>query len=161
LARLKGFRSFVVIAGVVFLGLRLLHLGVPLVFPNVRSGPIALASLDEVERRVGFAPMIPAYRPAELGNAPASITVSFNPRPTFAIVWKQGDQMLSVTEWRGSFKPDEAPLSRPLDGVANSSWWLEGAHAHLNLLRDGYWITIKTTLPERDLARLADTLTRY
>jgi hypothetical protein len=161
MARLKGFRSFVVITGAVLIGLRLLHLGVPLVFPNVRSGPITLASLDEVERRVGFAPLVPAYRPAELGERAVSITVSFNPRPTFAIEWRQGDQMLLVTEWRGSYTPDEAPLSQELYGVANSSWWMEGSHAHLILSREGYWITIETTLPERDLARLADTLTRY
>jgi hypothetical protein len=161
MARLTGLRSFIVITGIVLIGLRLLHLGVPLVFPNTRSGPIALANLSDVERRAGFAPLIPAYRPAELGNAPTSITVSFNPRPTFAIVWQQGDQFLSVTEWRGSAKPDESPICRPLDGVENSSWWMEGDRAHLILAREGYWVTIVTTLPERDLARLADTLTRY
>jgi len=160
-ARLSGLRSFLVITGVVLIGLRLLHLGVPLVFPNTRSGPIALTSLNDVERRVGFAPLVPAYRPAELGSAPTSLTVSFSPRPTFVIVWQHGDRFLSVTEWRGSAKPDEPPLSRPLDGVDHSSWWMEGDRAHLLLARDGYWIVIETTLPERDLARLADTMTRY
>lgn len=161
MARLRGFLSFVIIAGTVFGAVRLVHVGVPLVFPNTRSGPIAVASLDDVEQRLGFAPLIPAYRPEALGAGPTSMTVSFRPRPAFAIVWRQGDEMLSVTQWEGGPRPEVAPLSRPLKNVASSSWWTDASRAHLVVARDGCWITIETTLPPKDLPRLADTLTRY
>jgi hypothetical protein len=142
-------------------GLRLLHVGVPAVFPETRQGPIAVASLDEARRRVGFAPLVPAYRPESLGEGPSATTVTLSPHPSFTIVWRRGDAFLTVTQRRGGPRPVQPPLARPLDGLPESAWWLEGGRAHLVLPRDGFWVEITTTLPPRDLRRLADTLTPY
>jgi hypothetical protein len=159
--RLIGLRSFATTTVVVLAVIRVLHVGVPLIFPDTRPGPAPVASLDDVQRRVGFAPLLPAYRPAALGAKPASITVSFRPRPTFAIVWRGDGQYLSLTERQGGDRPEAPPISQPLDGVADSAWWMEGSQCHLVLAHGGLWIEIDTDLPSRDLKRLADTLTRY
>ena len=55
MARVKGLLSFALIATGVLLALRLLHVGVPILFPQTRQGPIAVASFDEArKRRVGY-----------------------------------------------------------------------------------------------------------
>jgi len=159
--RLKGFASFVLITAVVLLGLRLVHVAVPAIFPETRQGPIDVASLGEVEDRVGFAPILPAYRPERLGPQPVSMRVWLSPRPTFAVVWASGDEYLSVTQRRGGPEPDAPPLSQPLEDVEDARWWIADGRFHLIVARDGFWIQIETTLPQRDLRRLADTLERY
>jgi hypothetical protein len=159
--RLKGLGSFALITTVVLLGLRLLHVFIPVMLPQTRQGPIAITSLDEVRPRVGFAPLMPAYRPLTLGDRPASMTVVFNPRPTFVVVWQQGEQYLSITERQGGPQPGHSPLSQPLTDVADSTWWMEGSRSHLILARGDYWIDVETSLPPGELKRFADTLTRY
>jgi hypothetical protein len=144
----------------VLLGLRLLHVGVPLFFPETRPGPFTLTSLDEVRRRVGFAPLVPAYRPAALGDRPASLRVWLSPQPTFVIVWR-GENYLSVTQRRGGAMPVHPPTSQPLPDVTDSAWWRDGPRYHLVLKHDEFWIEVETDLPSRDLKRIADTLTPY
>ena len=104
MVRLTGLGRFALITLGVLLGLRALHLGVPLFFPETRPGPFTLASLDEVQRRVGFAPLVPAYRPAALGDRPSRLTVTLSPQPTFVIAWR-GERHLSVTQRRGGARP--------------------------------------------------------
>ena len=159
--RVKGLGSFALITAAVLVGLRLVHVSVPLVFPQTRLGPIPIASLDEVRPRVGFAPLIPAYRPSALGDRPASMSVVLSPRPTFAIVWREGDQYLSVTQRRGGPMPEHPPLSQPLKDVADSTWWMERSRCHLILARGEFWIEVETSLPEGELKRFADTLSLY
>ena len=158
--RLKGLLSFAFIAAGVLLGLRLLHVGVPVIFPDTRQGPIAVATMDEARRRVGFAPIVPAYHPAALGDTPTSISILASPVPTLVIVWRQGDEYLSITQRRGGAKPDHPPLAEPLTDVADSTWWMAGSQNHLILWRVGFWIEMATSLPARDLKRFADTLTQ-
>jgi len=157
--RLKGLTSFALIAGGVFLVLRAVHVGVPILFPETRQGPIAVASLDEARKRAGFAPIVPAYHPASLGDKPVSINVLLNPVPTVIVVWK-GEEYLSVTLQRGGAKPGHPPLAEPLTDVPDSTWWMAGSQNHLIVWRVGYWIEITTSLPARDLRRFADTLTQ-
>jgi hypothetical protein len=159
--RVTGLRSFLVIAAVVFGLLRVVHVGVPLAFPETRQGPIALASLDDVRRQAGFAPVLPAYRPASLGERPSSMTLTYRPRPTFTVVWQQGDDYLSVVQQRGGSRPESPPLARPLEGVPDSLWWMEGSRAHLVIARGDFWITIVTSLPPAELRRFADTLSEF
>jgi hypothetical protein len=159
--RLKGLPAFALIAAVVLIGLRLVHVAVPVVFPQTRQGPIAIASLDDVRGKVGFAPLIPAYRPESLGFEPASISVALGPHPTFVIVWSKDDQYLSITQRRGGPRPIHPPLAPPLAGVPDSTWWTAGSRTHLVLERDGFWIEIETSLTPRDLRRFADTLEAY
>jgi hypothetical protein len=158
--RLTGLGSFILITGGVLLVLRLLHVGIPLLLPDTRPGPFALTSLDEVRRRVGFAPLVPAYRPAALGDRPSSLTVSLSPYPTFVIVWR-GEHHLSVTQRRGGAMPAHPATGQPLAGVAGSTWWRDGSVHRLVLKRDEFWIEVETDLPSRDLKRIADTLTPY
>lgn len=158
--RLKGLGSFVVIAAAVLFGLRAIHIGVPLFVPNVRPGPFILASVDEVSRYAGFAPILPAYRPASLGERPASLTVWLSPYPTFAITWK-GEHSLSLIQRRGGPMPDHAGVTYPLPDVADSQWWQDGPRCHLVLKRGEFWFELETDLDARELKRFADTLTPY
>lgn len=144
--RLKGLGSFVVITAIVFLSLRLVHVATPMVFPSTRIGPIEVASLDGVQRLIGFAPIVPAYRPARLGDRPARITVAFSPRPTFTVTWQADGQFLTVTQRQGGPRPDEPPISQ--------------TH-RLIVERGGFWIEIETSLPASELQRFADTLSVF
>ncbi len=70
--------------------------GVPILFPETRQGPVAVASLDEVRPRVGFAPIVPAYRPAILGDRPDQHCGAAQPGAATvrSIVWREGEQYL-------------------------------------------------------------------
>ena len=160
MGRLTGLGSFALIAAVILLGLRVLHVGVPLFFPDTRPGPFALGSLEDVRRRVGFAPLVPAYHPAALGDRPSSLTVALSPRPTFEIAWR-GERYLSVTQRRGGDMPAHPSTAEPLPDVPGSVWWQDGPLLHLILKRDEFWVEVETDLPARDLKRIADTLTPY
>ena len=155
--RLKGLGSFVVIAAVTFGGLRGMHVVAPLFVPNARPGPFALERLADVARYAGFAPVVPAYRPASLGERPSSLTVWLSPRPTFVVTWK-GEHSLSLMQRRGGPAPDHPPTSQPLAGVLDSLWWQDGALCHLVLKHGDFWIEMTTDLDERELKRFADTL---
>ncbi|MBK9238836.1 MAG: hypothetical protein IPL75_00950 [Acidobacteria bacterium] len=156
--RLKGLRTFLLITGVVALGLRLLHTALPVAFPETRQGPIRVERLEDVRRLAGFTPLIPGYRPATLGTGPVSMQVWLSPSPTFEVVWQQGDQYLSVTQRRGGQKPAHPPLAAALGGVPGSTWWMEGSRHHVLLERGEFWVEIETSLPEGELRRFADTL---
>jgi hypothetical protein len=158
---MRSLRSFLVITAVVFGALRVAHVGLPLVFPEARLGPVAVASLDDLRKEAGFAPVLPAYRPASLGDRPVRITVTFSPRRTIAVLWQAGDDVLLVTERRGGPKPAHPPLARPFEDLPGSMWWMAGTRSHLILARGDLWIEIETTLPARDLRRFADTLAEY
>jgi hypothetical protein len=159
--RLKGLSSFTVVAAVVLMGLRLLHLAVPIAFPGTQPGPIAVANLDEAGQRAGYSPIVPGYHPAALGADPTSITILFRPTPTLIMVWRQDEHYLSITERRGGQRPAAPPTAEPLAGVADSLWWASGTERHLIVARVGYWIELTTNLPVSDLKRFADTLTVY
>jgi hypothetical protein len=158
--RLKGLGSFLVIAAGVLIALRALHAGVPLFVPGARPGPFVFAALDDVRPQMGFAPLVPAYRPAVLGERPVEIAGWFAPEPTVRIAWR-GDRMLIVTQHRGGERPGHPPVARELAGHAGSRWWQDGPVARLVLERAGIRVSIETDLPVRDLRRLADTLTPY
>ncbi len=160
MGRLKGLASFLLVAAGVLLALRVLHLGVPLVVPGTRPGPFAAESLEEARRHLGFAPLVPAYRPVTLGAGPPSLTVTLGPYPTFLAVWR-GEHHLTITQRRGGPMPAHPPTSQALTGVADSRWWREGAVHHLVLRRGEFWVVVETDLPWRDLRRLADTLGPY
>ena len=160
MGRLSGLGSFALIAAAMLLGLRVLHVGVPLFFPDTRPGPLALGSLDDVRRRVGFAPLVPAYHPVALGDRPSTLTVALTPRPTFVIAWR-GEHYLSLTQRRGGAMPAHPSTAEPLPDVSDSTWWRDGPLLHLILRRDEFWIEVETDLPSRDLKRIADTLTPH
>jgi hypothetical protein len=160
MARLKGLGSFLVIAAALVIGLRALHVGVPLIFPDTRPGPFALSSLDDARRLTGFAPLVPGYHPVSLGTRAASLTVTRSPYPTLVAVWR-GERRLSITEQLGGPMPDHPPAAQPLADVADSLRWSDGTGHRLLLRRGELWVTVETDLPSRDLKRLADTLRPY
>ena len=160
MGRLKGLGSFVLVAAAAVLLLRAAHLAAPLFFPEARPGPVAVASLDEARRRLGFAPLVPAYRPATLGERPASLTVTLGPQPSFEAVWR-GQHFLSVTQRRVDARPPHPPTSQPLTGVPDSTWWAEEGRQHLVLRKGEFWLEVVTDLSPRDLRRIADTLGPY
>lgn len=160
MGRLTGLGTFAVMAGAFFLGLRVLHVAVPLFFPETKPGPFAVASLDDVQGRAGFAPLVPAYRPVALGARPVRMTVSRVPQPRFVIVW-QGDRSLSLTEQRGGVLAPVPPIARPFENRAGSWWWFEDGRHHLQMRHGDLLIQLETDLPLRDLARMADTLEPY
>lgn len=160
MARLRGLGSFLLVTVAVLLALRLLHVAVAALFPEVRPGPVIVRSLADVERRAGFAPLVPAYRPAALGARPAAITVTIGPAPGVVIVWR-GEQYLSITEQRGGPVPDHPPTARALGDVPDSLWWSDGTVHRVLVRRGELWVTVETDLPSRDLRRIADTLRPY
>lgn len=161
MARLTGLPAFLLITAGVFVALRGLHVAVPLVFPETRQGAITVTRLEDVQSQVGFAPLVPAYRPAVLGDQAPRMTIRFTPTPSFEIQWRGAEHDLSVSQRRGGPSPVIAPLARPLDGVPDATWWVAGQRSHLVLQRDGFWIEMDTSLPPRELRRFADTLTAF
>jgi len=159
--RVRGLFSLVLITACVMGVLRVAHVSIPMVFPETRQGPIDVASLDEVRRLAGFAPLLPAYRPALLGEQPSSMTFTYHPQPTVVTVWRAGGQYLSVPQQKGGPMPDHPPLAQPLAAVPGSRWWSNGDRSQVILGRGAFWILIDTSLPARELTRFVDTLTPY
>jgi hypothetical protein len=157
MARVKDLVSFVLILAGMLLALRAVHVVVPMLFADSRSGPVSLTRLEDVQRHAGFAPLVPAYRPEALGERPAQLTVTRAPYPTFSIVWR-GERYLALTQRRGGASPSHPATSVELADVPGSLWWWDGGAHHLVLRRDDFWIVIETDLPQRDLRRIADTL---
>lgn len=157
MGRLRGLGSFFLVAAGALLLARVIHIGVPLFFPETRPGPFALTSLAEVERRAGFVPLVPAYRPETLGSEPPTLTLRLGPSPTLEVVWR-GEHSLRIVERDGGAGPDHPPFARPLEDIPESIGWQEGARRHLVLRRGNLWLEVETDLPARDLRRIADTL---
>jgi hypothetical protein len=158
--RLKGVGSLVVVTAVVLLMLRGVHVIVPAIFPTTRQAPVDVATLDDARRLTGFAPLLPAYRPASLGAGPERMRVAFGGRPTFTIVWRAGGDVLEIVQWSGGREPERPPLSQPMRDVPDSFWWNDGGTAHLVVSRGDLWVHLITSLPDSELRRFADTLTR-
>lgn len=161
MAGLKSLVSLLVITAAVFAGLRGVHLAAPIVFPETRQGPVVVVRVEDVQRQLGFAPMLPAYRPEILGDHPGDMTITFSPVPTFRTVWRGAEHDLRLTQRRGGPAPVTSPLARPLVGVPHGMWWIADGRSYLVLKRDQCWIELDTSLPARELRRFADTLRAY
>jgi hypothetical protein len=157
----KGLGSFALVAVAVLIVLRIVHLSVPLVFPSTRLGPIIVATMDEARDQLGFAPIVPTYRPAAIGDKPIRITVVFSPTPTLIVAWRNGGDYLSITQQRGGPKPVAPPDAGPLADVPDSTWWMNGPEHHVIVSRVGFWIEITTNLSTSELQKFANTLVVY
>jgi len=158
--RLKGLGSFLIITGVLFLGLRGAHLLVGSFYPASLPGPFLLDSLDDVEQYAGFWPHIPFYRPIYLGAGPAEIVAERRPFPATKIRW-QGESFLELTEWGGGFKPDVARQAAPLPDSPQTLYWSDSDNLVAVLQLDGRWIRVRTDLDLVELRRIIDTLLPY
>ncbi len=161
MARVSSLGRLVYLTGMVFILLRGLHLATPVMFPQTRQGPIIVARLEDVRAQVGFAPVLPAYRPDTLGDQPGRITIWLSPVPTIQTTWTGPEHDLTVVHRRGGAAPPAPPLARPLDGLPDTAWWTADGRTHLRIRRGDEWLELDTSLPVRELRRFVDTLTTY
>lgn len=160
--RLRAVVSFVILAAIFFALLRVVHLAVPVFYPQVLSGPFSVESFDEVEELAGFSPLVPFFRPEVLGAGPVHITVTRRPQPKVVVFW-QAEHFLYLSEQRGG-RPGRPPASvqpKPLPRHPDARWWQEGDTHHVRLERDGLWIELRTDLPLPDVDRVVETLRPY
>jgi hypothetical protein len=161
-SRVRGVVTFVILATVFFALLRLVHLVIPVFYPQVLSGPFSVDDFGEVKELAGFSPRLPFYRPEVLGTRPVYITVTRRPRPKVAVFW-QAEHFLYLSEQRGG-DPTRIPASavpKPLPRHPDARWWREGDTQHVQLQRDGLWIELRTDLSLQDVVRVVDTLRPY
>jgi hypothetical protein len=155
--RLRPVGSFLLLALVLLLGLRLLNMAAPVFFPEVLSGPFRLDSTDAASRYIDFEPLLPYFRPEELGARPVSIVASRRPYPRLVVVWR-GNRFLSLSERAGGPEPRLPAAAVLLPGRPAANVWRDGG-AHRAVARRGnVWIEIETDLTLRDVRRILDSL---
>lgn len=157
MGRLKGFLSLVVIAGVFFLAIRVVHLVVPLFYPPVLAGPFSVEELADVEEYTGFSPLAPFYRPEELGQSPVNITAERRPRPRVTVFW-HGKRFLYLDQRLDGDRPPVPADTRSFPVLEEGVRWLEGETRYAVGKRGEFWVTIRTDLDDEDLRRIAETL---
>jgi hypothetical protein len=158
--RLRGIGSFLVVTVILLAALRLLHVGIPIFYPKVLTGPFSLDRIESVKEYTGFSPRLPFYRPEALGERPIYITVMRRPHSKVVIFW-QGEHFLKLTEQQGGEIQLPGRESRPLAGHPEARWRLDGRTLEVVLEMDGLWIEIRTDLSLRDTQRIVDTLRPY
>jgi hypothetical protein len=151
--------SLIVVLAVLALLLRLLHLGLPLAYPRVLQGPFSVADLGAVEEYAGFSPLVPFFRPQQLGPQPVYVTVFRRPRPRVVALW-QGEHFLFLEQTQGGPAPPVPPDAHPLAVPGGASAWRHGRTLHVVARREGLWIVLRTDLDERAARRLVETLRR-
>jgi hypothetical protein len=152
--------SLVVVLAVLALFLRLLHVGLPMFYPRVLQGPFSVDDFGEVERYAGFSPLVPFFRPQQLGPRPVHVTVYRRPHARVVALW-QGERFLYLEQTRGGRPPQVPPDAQPLAVTGGASWWRHGRTRHVVARREGVWVEIRTDLEERDVRRVVETLRRY
>ena len=165
MSRLRGITSLLVIAGILFLALRAIHVGIPLVYPRVLRGPFSLGSLGEVEEYTGFSPLVPFFRPQALGPEPVHVTATRPPRAQVVVFW-QGDRFLYLEERDGGGPPPVPEIARSwsLEGPAadaENHWWRQGRTVYAVTRRGDLWIELRTDLSDDDARRVIETLRPY
>ncbi len=160
--RLKGLVSLLVVAGIVLVILRVIHLGLPLVYPQVLRGPFSLDAVADVEEYSGFSPLVPFYRPQVLGEKPINITVTRGLEPEVLIFW-QADHFLYLQERRGGPRPPVPETARPVAGTPGTDTvtWRQGRTTYAQTRRGEVWVELRTDLGANDVRRILDTLRGY
>lgn len=160
MGRLRGVVSLLVILALVLGLLRLIHLVVPIFYPQVLSGPFSLASFDEVEEYAGFSPLLPFYRPESLGTRPVHITVTRRPEPRVVVFW-QAEHFLYLSQERGRMPPVPGFVERQLPGHPGSIRWREGRTRYARVRFGDRWVEVRTDLSDEDMERIVDSLRPY
>lgn len=159
--RLKGAGSFLVAALGIFFALRLVHLGIPIFYPKVLTGPFSLDRIESVAEYTGFSPRLPFYRPEQLGLRPVNITVTRRPYAKVVIFWRAEHFLYLAEQEGGQPSRQAAGDAQPLPGHPEATWWQEGRTHHVVLALDGLWIELRTDLTLLDVQRIIDTLRPY
>ena len=149
--------TLVVVLAVLAVLLRVLHLVIPIAYPQVLQGPFALAGLGEVEEVAGFSPLVPFFRPQTLGREPVHVTVFRRPVPRVVVVW-QGERFLHLELRRGGEAPPVPPDAEPLPVTGGGRWWRHGRTRHVVARRDDFWVALSSDLDDRDVRRVVATL---
>ena len=149
--------SLAITLAVLAVVLRLVHVGLPILYPRVLQGPFSLADVGEVEPYAGYSPLVPFFRPASLGPRPVTVTVFRRPQPRVVILW-QGERFLHLDQRRGGAPPAVPPDAEALAVVGGARWWRQGRTRHVVLRRDGAWVEIRSDLADADVRRVAETL---
>lgn len=149
-----------VVLAVVALLLRLLHVGLPLLYPRVLQGPFSLGDVAEAEAYAGFSPLVPFFRPQELGARPVHVTVFRSPQPRVVIFW-QGEHFLHLDQRRGGEAPAVPAHAEALPVAGGARWWRQGRTRHVVLRRGGSWVEVRSDLDDRAVRRIVETLRPY
>lgn len=157
MGRLKDITGFLVLALGLFAALRVLHVALPIFYPQMLTGPFRVESPAAAHGYLGFAPRLPFYRPQQLGPRPLDVTVARRPHPEIVILWK-AERFLRLTERKGGDPPMIAATGQSLPGHPDAVVWGDRHTRRVVLKIDDLWIELDTDLSERDVLRLIDTL---
>jgi hypothetical protein len=152
--------SLAIVLAVVALLLRLLHVGLPLLYPRVLQGPFSLTDVREVEQYTGESPLVPVFHPQELGSRPVYVTVYRRPVSRVLVFW-QGDRFLALDQWRGGEPPAVPPIAQAMPIAEGGRWWRQGRTWHVVLRREGSWVEMTSDLDQDAVRRVAGTLRPY
>jgi hypothetical protein len=155
-SRWRGLGRFLVSLGLLLLALRVVHLAVPMLYPEVLAGPFSLQGLEHAQAYTGFAPLAPSYHPRELGARPLHVTA--RRRPAEVVAFWQAERFLRLEQRQGEGSLPAHPDARPLAGVSGARWRQVGPVHHVSVERAGLTLTLATDLPRRDLERLLASL---
>lgn len=165
MSHLRSIASLLVVLGVLFLVLRVIHVGIPLFYPKVLRGPFSLDTVAQVEEYAGFSPLMPFFRPESLGERPVHVTVTRAPRARVTVFW-QGERFLYLEERAGG-RPPAVPenarawtLGTP-GAPEDARWWHQGRTVHAVARRGDRWVEVRTDLPAEDARRVVETLRPY
>lgn len=165
MSRLRGIASLLVIAAVLLVVLRAIHVGIPIFYPRVLRGPFSLGDLAEVEQYTDFPPLVPFFRPQSLGPKPVHVTASRPPHAEVVVFW-QGERFLYLEERAGAAAPPVPENARTwgLEGPAAAGehhWWRQGRTIYAVTRRGDLWIELRTDLSDDDARRVLETLRPY
>jgi hypothetical protein len=152
--------SLAVVLAVLGVLLRLVHVGVPLFYPKVLQGPFSLGDVGEVEEYAGFSPLVPFFRPQQLGLRPAYVTVFRRPVPRVVVFW-QGEHFLLLEQRRGGEPPVVAADAEALAVPGGARWWRQGRTRHVVTRRGGLWVELRSDLDDASVRRIVETLRPY
>ncbi len=145
------------LAALFFAGLWVVHLTVPIFYPEALRGPFVVASIEDAERYCGYSPLTPFYRPEILGRSPISITVTRRPHGKVVIFW-HGERFLYLAQEHDEKRDVHRSDRRSFPGHAETAWWREGSAHHLQFRRGDLWLEMRTNLDEIDIGRILETL---
>jgi hypothetical protein len=145
------------LAALFFGGLWIVHVTVPIFYPEALRGPFVIENIEEAERYSGYSPLAPFYRPEKLGQRPISITVTRRPHGKVVVFW-QGEKFLYLSQELDSQKQVHRSDRRSFPDHGDTTWWQEGSTHYLQFRKDDLWLEMRTDLSEQEIGRILDTL---
>lgn len=157
MTKLKGLPSLIVIVTVVWLAMRAIHVLLPIIQPEVLTGPFVLESLSEAQAITGFSPPIPLYHPEALGIEPVTILAERRPEAQVTIVWRD-QNFLELVERPAGSPPFSVPEDAELIEDRQVHLWSRGDIVHAAGNVKGVQLSLRTDLTREDAMRVVSTL---